>query len=108
MERSQKPHDNSHLLVYHCYLIYSGLFSSAAIVSQDTTLRQSIRRSVTEQSKLLDSLGTAHMEQELQSRVLTITKKNSNAMTEETGVETSMTEDDINYLDIVMNELHSK
>jgi hypothetical protein len=48
------------------------------------------------------------MEQELQSRVLTITKKNSNAMTEETGVETSMTEDDINYLDIVMNELHSK
>jgi hypothetical protein len=48
------------------------------------------------------------MEQELQSRVLTITKKNSDAMTEETGVETSMTEDDINYLDIVMNELHSK
>ena len=92
-----------------CYLIYSGLFSSAAIVSQDTTLRQSIRRSVTEQSKLLDSIGTAHMEQELQSRVLTITKKNSDAMAEETGVETSMTEDDIkNYLEIVMNELHSK
>jgi hypothetical protein len=92
-----------------CYLIYSGLYSSAAIVSQDTTLRQSIRKSVTEQSKLLDSIGTAHMEQELQSRVLTIAKKNSDDMAEETGVETSMSEDDMkDYLEVVMNELHGK
>ena len=92
-----------------CYLIYSGLYSSATIVSQDTTLRQSIRKSVTEQSKLLDSIGTAHMEQELESRVLTIAKKNSEAMAEESGVETSMTEDDMkDYLEIVMNEIHSK
>ena len=92
-----------------CYLIYSGLYSSAVTVSQDTTLRKSIRRSVTEQSKLLDSIGTAHMEQELQSRVLTIAKKNSDALAEESGVETSMTEDDMeDYLEIVMNELHSK
>ena len=92
-----------------CYLIYSGLYSSATIVSQDTTLRQSIRKSVTEQSRLLDSIGTAHMEQELESRVLTIAKKNSEAMAEESGVETSMTEDDMkDYLEIVMNEIHNK
>ncbi|MDQ3976016.1 MAG: hypothetical protein M3264_05760 [Thermoproteota archaeon] len=92
-----------------CYLIYSGLYSSATIVSQDTTLRQSIRKSVTEQSRLLDSIGTAHMEQELESRVLTIAKKNSEAMAEESGVETSMTENDMkDYLEIVMNEIHSK
>jgi hypothetical protein len=92
-----------------CYLIYSGLYSSATIVSQDTSLRQSIRRSVAEQSKLLDSIGTAHMEQELQTRVLSIAEKNSEAMAEESGVETSMTEDDMkDYLEIVMNELHSK
>jgi hypothetical protein len=92
-----------------CLLIYSGLYSSAAIVSQDSTLRQSIKRSVTEQSKLLDSIGTAHMEQELQSRVLTIARKNSDAMAEETGVETSIDEDDMkDYLEIVMKELHSK
>lgn len=92
-----------------CLLIYSGLYSSAAIVSQDSTLRQSIKKSVTEHSKLLDSIGTAHMEQELQSRVLTIARKNSDAMAEETGVETSMDEDDMkDYLEIVMNELHSK
>jgi hypothetical protein len=92
-----------------CYLIYSGLYTSAAIVSQDTTLRQSIRRSVTDQSRLLDSIGTARMEQELQSRVLTIAKKNSDAMAEETGIETSLNEDDMkDYLEIVMNELHRK
>jgi hypothetical protein len=97
------------LIGLSCYLIYSGLYSSAAIVSQDSTLRQSIRRSVTEQSRLLDSIGTAQMEQELQSRVLTIAKKNSDAMAEETGVETSMSEDDMkDYLEVVMNELHSK
>ena len=92
-----------------CYLIYSGLYSSATMVSQDTTLRQSIRRSVTEQSKLLDSMGTAHMEKELQSRVLTIAKKNSDTLAEETGVETSMSEDDMkDYLEVVMDELHNK
>ena len=92
-----------------CYLIYSGLYSSATIVSQDTTLRQSIRKSVTEQSRLLDSIGTAHMEQELESRVLIIARKNSEDMAEESGVETSMTEDDMkDYLEIVMNEIHSK
>jgi hypothetical protein len=91
------------------YLVLVGLYSTAISVSQDVALRHSIRKSVTEQSKLLDSIGTAQMEQELQSRVLTIARKNSDAMAEETGVETSMNEDDIkDYLDIVMKEVHSK
>ena len=90
-----------------CYLIYTGLYSSAVIVSQDTGLRQSIRRSVTEQSKLLDSIGTAHMEKELQSRVLTVAKKLSDTMTEETGVEASMTDNEIKeYIDLVKNEIN--
>ena len=89
-----------------CYLIYSGLFSSAVTVSQDVSLRHSIRKSVTEQSKLLDSIGTAQMEQELQTRVLTIAKKLSDNMVEETGVEASMTEDDIKeHIEMVKNEI---
>ena len=91
-----------------CYLIYNGLYFSAISVSQNTALRQSIRKSVMEQSKLLDSIGTAQMERELQSRVLTITKKASAIMTEKTGVETSMNEEDIkNYMELVMREIHS-
>jgi len=38
-----------------------------------------------------------------------VSRKNSDAMAEETGIETSMTEDDMkDYLEIVMKELHSK
>jgi hypothetical protein len=89
-----------------CFLIYSGLYSSAVTVSQDITLRKSIRRSVTEQSKLLDSIGTAKMDQELQSRVLMVTKKLSNKLEEETGVETSMTEEDIKeHIEMVRKEI---
>jgi hypothetical protein len=92
-----------------CYLIYTGLYSSAISVSQDLTLRQSIRQSVKEQSKFLDSMGTAHMERELQNRVLTTAKKASDSMEEESGIESSMTEDDRkDYMEIVMNELKEK
>ena len=88
-----------------CYLIYSGLYSSAVTVSQDIALRTSIKRSVTEQSKLLDSMGTAQMEQELQSRVLRVTKKLSDKMEEESGVEASLTEVDIKeHIEMVRNE----
>ena len=92
-----------------CYLIYTGLYSSAISVSQDLTLRQSIRQSVKEQSKFLDSMGTAQMESELQNRVLTTAKKASDNMEEESGIESSMTEDDMkDYMEIVMNELKEK
>ena len=90
-----------------CYMIYSGLYSSAITVSQDIALRNSIRKSVTEQSKLLDSIGTAQMEQELESRVLTISKKVSDKMEEETGVETSMTLEDMKeQIEMVRKEIH--
>ena len=59
------------------------------------TIRQSIKKSVTEQSKLLDSIGTAEMEREVQKQVLIVTKKTSAAMAERTGVEASINEDDV-------------
>ena len=70
-----------------CYLIYVGLYSSAVTVSQDTSLRLSIKKSLTEQAKFLHGMGTAHWEQELQSTVLKIAKKNLDDMSQETGVE---------------------
>jgi hypothetical protein len=92
-----------------CYLIYNGLYFSAISVSQDMTLRQSIRKSVMEQSKLLDSIGTAEMEKEVQNQVLTVAKKTSAAMEEKTGVEASMNEGDMkDYVELVIKELRSK
>lgn len=90
-----------------CYLIYTGLYSSAVTVSQDTTLRLSIRKSVSEQAKFLDSMGTAQMEQELQSTVTKIARKHSDVLTKKTGVESSMTDADIKeYLTMVIDEIH--
>jgi hypothetical protein len=89
-----------------CYLIYTGFYSSATSVSQDAELRQSIRKSAIKEVKFLESMGTAQMEQELQKRVLTIAKKNSDIMTEETGVEPSLSEDDMKqYLEEVLKEI---
>jgi hypothetical protein len=91
------------------FLIYMGLYSSAVIVSQDSALRQSIRKSVTAQSKLLDSIGIAQMEAELQRKMLTVAKKTSGDMAEKTGIEASMTEDEINdYIGRVIKELERK
>jgi hypothetical protein len=92
-----------------CYLIYNGLYFSAILVSQDIEVRKSIKKSVLEQSKLLDSIGSAEMERELQTHVLTVAKKASDIMAKETGVEAPMTEDDMkDYMQVVMKELQTK
>jgi hypothetical protein len=92
-----------------CYLIYNGLYSSAILVSQDMELRKSIRKSVLDQSRLLDSIGSGQMEKELQTQVLTVAKKASDILAKETGVEAPMTEDDMkDYMQVVMKELQSK
>jgi hypothetical protein len=88
------------------YMMFLGLYSSAISVSQDVKLRQSIRKSAIQEAKFLESIGTAQMEQELQKRVLTIAKKNSDNMIEETGVQPSLSENDMKqYLEEVLQEI---
>ncbi len=90
------------------FMILNGLSYSAISVSQDDTLRKSIRRSVNDM-KFLESIGTAQMKQELQKRVLTIAKKNSDTLTPETGVQPSLSEDEMKqYLAEVVKELESQ
>jgi hypothetical protein len=88
-----------------CYLIYSGLYFSAISVSQDMALRKTIRKSITEQSKLLDQIGSGQLERELQGRVMAVATKASNIMAEETGVEAPMTEREMkDYMELVIKE----
>jgi hypothetical protein len=90
------------------YLVVAGVYSSAISVSLDLALRRTIRKSVADQSKLLDSIGTAQMQQEFQSRVLAVTRKISERVEEETGVETSMTEEGMKqHLNDVLKEIRS-
>ena len=51
-------------------LLLIGIYSSAISVSEDSKLRQSIRNSALRETKLLDSIGMAQMEQEIQRRVI--------------------------------------
>ncbi len=89
-----------------CYMVLVGIYSSAISVSQNSKLRQSIRRLVLNESKLLESIGTAQMEQELQKRVLKVTKEQEETLREQTGVQSSLNEDDLKqYLSQVIEEL---
>jgi hypothetical protein len=66
------------------YLLMVGIYSSAVSVSLDVELRKTIQRSVTEQSRMLHSIGTAQMEKQIQSKVLSVTRKVSERIEEET------------------------
>jgi hypothetical protein len=91
------------------YLILVGIYSSAISVSEDSTLRQMIRSLTTREPRLLDSIGTAHMEQEIQERVIALTKQNQERMAEETGIEPSLTDDEMKqYLEEVINEVRKQ
>ena len=91
------------------YLILVGIYSSAISVAQDIKLRQSIRESAEEESKLLGNIGFAHMQQEIQGKVIRISKEYKDRMTEETGLESSVDEDEMKeYLNVVLNEIKSK
>lgn len=88
------------------YLIFLGIYSSAISVAEDSTLRQSIRRFAIKESKLLDSIGTAEMEREIQRKVVVFTKRNQEQMLEETGIASSLTKQDVKeYLELVINDV---
>lgn len=95
------------LIGLSCYLIYSGLYSSAQIVSQDLSLLSSIKKSVTEQANFLGSIGTAHRNKELESKVLTIAKNLDDEIKEASGVQSSLDDTEmVDYIQYIMNEIH--
>ena len=91
------------LILLASYLFTVGLYSSAIAVSQDSSLRTSIRASLLE---LVDNIGTAQMEQEIERRVLKVAKEQQDVLTEQSGIESSLTEDDMKeYLEQVIKEV---
>ena len=94
------------LVLLSSYLFTIGLYSSAISISQDNSLRQSIRKSAIEVSKLVDVLGAPKIEQEIERRVLNTVKEQQQVLRERTGVYSSLTEYDIKqYLGNVLKEI---
>jgi hypothetical protein len=88
------------------YLVLVGIYSSALSVAQDSNLRKTIRQYTLNEARLLDNIGTAVMEKELQRRVIKITKQQRDVLTQQTGIESTFTDDDAkNYLHEVMKEI---
>jgi hypothetical protein len=91
------------------YLILVGIYSSAISVSHDVDLRKSIRRFAIKESKLLDSIGSAEMEQQIVRISMVMAKRRQHTMTEESGVQSSLNDDDIKqYVTKVLNEVKGK
>jgi hypothetical protein len=94
------------LVLLSSYLFIIGLYATAISISHDSRLRQSIRKSVTNQPNLLASIGDAQMEQEIIKKVMIIAKDDSNMMKTETGVQPSFEEQDIkHYLNQIVTEM---
>ena len=53
------------------------------------------RKFAEKESKLLDSIGSSNLEQELERRVMKITKDTSDIMERQTGVQVLLTEDNM-------------
>jgi hypothetical protein len=83
-----------------------GLYYSAISVSADAKLRRTIREPALRESKFLDSIGKAYMEQEIESKVLGVAKELKQTLTKETGFSPSLTDVEIEqYLEEVMTEV---
>jgi hypothetical protein len=91
------------------FLIFVGIYSTAISVAQDINLRKSIRGFTIQQTNLLDSIGTAQMEREIEKKIIRFTRINQDKMAEETGVQSSLSEDDIKeYLERVIHEVQKQ
>ena len=88
------------------YLLLIGVYSSAISVGEDSKLRQSIRNYAMNEIRLLDNIGTAEMQREVEKRVIALTKQNQDKLVEDTGIQSSLTEEDMReYLEQVIREV---
>jgi hypothetical protein len=92
------------LVLISSYLFAIGLYYAAISISHDATLRQSIKRSVSnESSDLLQSAGLAERQQSIEREVVKIAKSRSDNLLNQTGVRPSLEEEDVKrYLEQIL------
>jgi hypothetical protein len=91
---------------FGAYLFFSGIYSSAISIASDLRLRQTIRQSLLDQSKLLDNIGMADINRELEKQTVDMVKRHEETIKKEIGIESSISEDEVkNYVEEVMAEI---
>ena len=96
-------------LVLASFLFSIGIYSVALSVAQDAELRQLARKYVKEYA-LLDTLGNAQENAEIMRKLVKLIHQHADAMEKETGVESSMLDDNEarQYIDLVIMETRGK
>jgi hypothetical protein len=96
-------------VVLASFLFSIGIYSVALSVAQDAELRDLARKYANEYA-LLDTLGNAQENVEIIRKVVKLIHKHADAMEKETGVESSMLDDNEvrQYLDLVIMEIREK
>jgi hypothetical protein len=89
------------------YLFYLGIYSASVSVSEDSKLRQSIRKAaIKESTEFLDSIGSAEMIQEIERKVVSMTTTSKADIENETGISSSFDEEDMRkYLQEAIQEI---
>lgn len=96
-------------MVVASYLVFLGIQSAAISVSEDSRLRQSIRRIALQEAQFLDVIGTAEVLRETERKVLEITKGIKHNMVEQRGISSSLDDNDMrNYLSEVLEEIKGR
>ena len=96
-------------VVLSSFLFSIGIYSVALSVAQDAELRHLARKYAKEYA-LLDTLGNAQKNAEIIRKVVKLIHKHADAMEKETGVESSMLDDNEvrQYLELVITETREK
>ena len=88
------------------YLMLIGIYSSAISVAQDSGIRKLIRKSIREELRLLDRIGTAQMQKEIENKVIYFAKRETTDLIEDSGIEPSLSDSDVQgYLKQVLDEV---
>src|SRR6476620_3618908 len=95
------------LVLLSSYLFTLGLYSAAVSISQDISLRKTIKKSIPE---LFDNIGAAQEEKVLMEGVMKLVHENQEMIEEETGgVSYSLTEEELkDYMQEVIRAKQSK
>jgi hypothetical protein len=89
------------------YLILIGIYSSAITVASDSKLRQSIKKYAASQSRFLDNIGVAQIQEEIQQKVKHLAREISEETRESSGVNTHVSESEmIEYAREAIQEVH--
>ena len=87
------------------YLIFVGIYYSAMSLSHDDRVRREVKKFAMQESKLLDSIGSAQLERDIAEKVTAITRSQDFAG-QKSGVPPSIDEGDIRkYVEDVLREM---